>query len=41
MKKSRHGPDELTHFGMREGEDEDGVRRLPLTGELDLLGANN
>lgn len=34
------GPDERTRFGMREGEDEDGVVRLSLTGELDMLGAN-
>lgn len=32
------GPDEVTWFEMREGEDEDGVLRLSLTGELDLQG---
>jgi anti-anti-sigma factor len=32
-------PDELTRFEIREGEDEDGVLRLSLTGELDVVGA--
>jgi anti-anti-sigma factor len=33
------GPDELSRFEMRESEDEDGVRSLSLTGELDVVGA--
>jgi anti-sigma B factor antagonist len=34
------GPDELTRFAMREDEQDDGVLRLALTGELDLQGTN-
>jgi len=34
------GSDGLTRFEMDEAEDEDGVLRLSLSGELDLLGAN-
>jgi anti-anti-sigma factor len=34
------GPDEGKRFEMHEGEDDDGALRLSLTGELDVLGAN-
>jgi anti-anti-sigma factor len=34
------GPDEFTRFEMRQSQDDDGVLRLSLAGELDITGAD-